>query len=131
MKNKTFKVLIVDDEPEILDLLNYHFSGKGLDVYLAGNGREALEKISQAIPDIILLDIMMPVVNGIQFCEMIRAKEEYKNIPVLFLSATGDDLLILSALTAGGGQFASKPIRFNILYDMLVDMVEKNNKAVA
>lgn len=131
MSQSNFKVLVVDDEPEILDLLNYNFTKKGLDVFMAENGRKAFDIMQQSIPDVIILDIMMPEMNGIQFCELIKSKEEFKNIPVLFLSATSDDLLILSAMTSGGNQYASKPIRFNILYDIIVKMHQDNQRKVA
>lgn len=125
------KILVVDDEPEILDLLNYNFTKKGLDVYVAGDGRKAFDLIQKTKPDMIILDIMMPEMNGIQFCELIRSKKEFQSIPVLFLSASSDDLLILSAMTSGGNDFASKPIRLNILYDMVMKMYQDTQKKVA
>jgi two-component system alkaline phosphatase synthesis response regulator PhoP len=131
MKEANFKVLVVDDEPEILDLLNYNFTKKGLDVYMADNGKKAFDVIRQTLPDIIILDIMMPEMNGIQFCELIKSKQEYKNIPVLFLSATSDDMLVLAAMDSGGSQFASKPIRLNILYDIIVKMYDDHQRQVA
>lgn len=126
-----FKVLFVDDEAEILDLLTYSFTKKGLDVTVAKDGREAFERIQHNRPDLIVLDIMMPELNGIQFCELIRSREEFKDIPVLFLSATSDDLLILSAMTAGGTSFVSKPVRLNVLYDLLVSMYREHYPRVA
>ena len=126
-----FKVLIVDDEAEILDLLTSSFTKKGLDVTVAKDGREAFERIQHNRPDLIVLDIMMPELNGIQFCELIRSREEFKDIPVLFLSATSDDLLILSAMTAGGTSFVSKPVRLSVLYDLLVSMYREHYPRVA
>lgn len=131
MITSDFKVLVVDDEPEILDLLNYNFTKKGIDLYMAENGKKAFEILQECHPDVIILDIMMPEMNGIQFCELLKSKEEYKHIPVLFLSATSDDLLILAAMTAGGNQYASKPIRLNILYDIVVKMYNNRNPKVA
>ncbi len=117
--SKQFKVLVVDDEPEILQLLQYNFSKKGLEVATARNGQEGLELIRQDPPQIIVLDIMMPVMNGIEMCRELRKEESYKNIPVLFLSATSDDMLILSAMKAGGDHFVSKPIRLNLLFELV------------
>jgi two-component system alkaline phosphatase synthesis response regulator PhoP len=131
MENKLLKVLVVDDEPEILDLLNYNFTKKGLDVYLAENGKKAFEVVQETVPDVIILDIMMPEMNGIQFCELIKSIEAYKNIPILFLSATSDDLLILAAFSAGGSHYASKPIRLNILHDLVLKVYENSRKLVA
>jgi two-component system alkaline phosphatase synthesis response regulator PhoP len=109
--SKLFKVLVVDDEPEILELLQYNFNKKGLQVAVARNGQEGLEMIQQDPPQIIVLDIMMPVMNGIEMCRQLRQDEQFRNIPILFLSATNDDMLILSAMNAGGNHFISKPIR--------------------
>jgi len=131
MEYPHFKILVVDDEPEILDLINYNFTKKGLDVYMADNGKTAFEVMAETRPDVIVLDIMMPEMNGIQFCELIRSMEEYKNIPVLFLSATSDDLLILAAMTSGGTNYASKPIRLNILHEMVVGLYENDHRQVA
>jgi len=122
------KVLVVDDEPEILDLLNYNFTKKGIDVYTADNGRNAFEMMQKTRPDVIVLDIMMPVMNGIQLCELIRTIDSFKNIPVLFLSACSDDMLVLEAFSAGGNHFASKPIRLNILHEMVLKVFENNRK---
>lgn len=131
MQQTNFKVLVIDDEAEVLDLLNYNFTKKGLDIYMAANGKIAFEMMKKSKPDVIIADIMMPEMNGIQFCELIKASPEFKDVPVLFLSATSDDLLILAAMTSGGDQFASKPIRMNILFDMIVKMHEDNIRKVA
>lgn len=122
MGANNFKVLVVDDEPEILDLLKYNFSKKGLEVSVARNGEEALEILENEIPQVIVLDIMMPVMNGIEMCRKMRSIEKYKKIPVLFLSATSDDILILSAMTSGGDHFVSKPIKLNLLFEIVSNM---------
>lgn len=125
MQENKFKILVVDDEPEILDLLKYNFSKKGLDISVARNGEEGLEVLEREIPQVIVLDIMMPVMNGIEMCRAIRANQKYNSIPILFLSATSDDLLILSAMSSGGDHFVSKPIRLNLLFDIVNSMYEE------
>ena len=123
-----FKVLVVDDEPAILELLEYNFSKKGAQVSLAKNGVEGLEKAEQEMPQVIVLDIMMPVMNGIEMCRTLKSDPAMKNIPVLFLSATNDDALILSAMTAGGDHFVSKPIKISLLFEIVNELQEEFKK---
>lgn len=123
-----FKILVVDDEPEILELLQYNFNKRGLEVSVARNGQEGLELIEKDPPQIIVLDIMMPVMSGIEMCRKLRQQEQFKNIPVLFLSATNDDMLILSAMSAGGNHFVSKPVRLNLLFQLVSNLYEEYKK---
>jgi two-component system alkaline phosphatase synthesis response regulator PhoP len=123
-----FKILVVDDEPEILELLQYNFNKRGLEVSVARNGQEGLELIENDPPQIIVLDIMMPVMSGIEMCRKLRQQEQFKNIPVLFLSATNDDMLILSAMSAGGNHFVSKPVRLNLLFQLVSNLYEEYKK---
>ena len=121
----SFKVLVVDDEPEILELLKYNFTKKGANVSVAKNGEEAFEKVESELPQVIVLDIMMPVMNGIELCKKLKADTRYKKIPVLFLSATSDDYLILAAMAAGGDHFVSKPIKLNLLFEIVNNIQEE------
>jgi two-component system alkaline phosphatase synthesis response regulator PhoP len=123
-----FKILVVDDEPEILELLQYNFNKRGLEVSVARNGQEGLELIEKDPPQIIVLDIMMPVMSGIEMCRKLRQQEQFKNIPILFLSATNDDMLILSAMSAGGNHFVSKPVRLNLLFQLVSNLYEEYKK---
>lgn len=120
MENQNrFRILLVDDEPEILELLRYNFSKKGLDVSVARNGEEALDIAEQDCPQVFVVDIMMPVMNGIELVKKLRAKSKFKKIPVLFLSATSDDYLVMAAMNAGGDHFVSKPVKLNLLFDLV------------
>ena len=120
-----FKVLVVDDEPAILELLEYNFSKKGARVSLAKNGIEGLEIAERELPQVIVLDIMMPVMSGIEMCRALKAHPLLKNIPVLFLSASNDDALIISAMTAGGDHFVSKPIKISLLFEIVNGLQEE------
>lgn len=122
------KLLIVDDEPEIGELLAYNFRKRGFEVQVALNGSEGFNMVQQFNPEIIILDIMMPYVNGINLCRELKRDDRYKNVPVLFLSATNNETLIKSALDAGGDQFISKPIQLNLLINIVVEMKEKANQ---
>ena len=128
MTEKNYKLLIVDDEPEIGELLAYNFKKKGFDVMSVHNGFSGFDTVKTFLPDIIILDIMMPFVNGISMCKELKKDDRYKNIPVLFLSATNDAALIKSAIDAGGEKFLSKPIHLNILIDTVVNMYNDSCK---
>ena len=117
-----FKVLVVDDEPAILELLQYNFTKKGAQVSLARNGVEGLEKAASELPQVIVLDIMMPVMSGIEMCRALKSDPVLKNIPVLFLSASNDDALVISAMTAGGDHFVSKPIKISLLFEIVNEL---------
>lgn len=123
---KNYKLLIVDDEPEIGELLAYNFKKKGFDVMSVQNGYSGFETVKSFQPDVIILDIMMPYVNGITMCQELKKHALYKNIPVLFLSATNDAQLINSALKAGGEKFLSKPIHLNLLIETVVNMYHES-----
>lgn len=115
------KILIVDDEPDVLELLAYNFQINGFDVLLAKDGEDAFQKLEATKPDVILSDIMMPNMNGVDFCRKLKEDKELKNIPVVFLSAADDDYVTLSAMSAGGEDYISKPVRMKLL-------IEKINK---
>ena len=125
MEKKEIKLLIVDDEPEIGDLLSYNFRKRGFEVQTACNGFTGIAVLEKFLPDVIILDIMMPYVNGISMCKELKADQRYKDIPVLILSATSNESLINSALEAGGTRFISKPIHLNLLIDMVVEMKDQ------
>lgn len=88
----------------------------------ATNGYTGFDALNGFVPDVIILDIMMPYVNGISMCKELKKDQRYKDIPVLFLSATNNDKLIQSALEAGGAKFISKPIQLSLLINMVVEM---------
>lgn len=127
--NKVQKLLIVDDEPEIGELLSYNFRKKGFEVMTAGNGFSGLEALEFFEPDVVILDIMMPYVNGISMCREMKNNPRYAHIPVLFLSATGNGTLIQAALDAGGDRFLSKPIQLNVLINLVSNMKENPSGA--
>ena len=122
MEKKTLKLLIVDDEPEIGELLSYNFRKRGFEVQTACNGYTGFAALAKFVPDVIILDIMMPYVNGIGMCRELKSNQLYKDIPVLFLSATNNETLIRSAMEAGGTRFLSKPIHMNLLIDIVIGM---------
>jgi len=119
------RLLIVDDEPEIRELLLYNFRKRGFDVMAVSNGFSGLRSMEYFKPQLIILDIMMPIVNGITMCRELKNDSRYKHIPVYILSATNDDKMISSALAAGAEKFISKQVHMSQLINMVVEMKDK------
>ncbi len=118
------KILIVDDEPDILEFLSYNFRKKEFIVCTANNGREGIDVAVLEMPDIILSDILMPEMDGLQFCKTIRENENFKSTPFIFLTAVTDDYKVLHAMTSGANQYASKPIKFEYLLNLVNELLE-------
>ena len=113
------KILLVDDEPDILEFLSYNFRKKNFLVITAKDGKEGIEKATSELPDIIISDIMMPVMDGIEMCNELRTKFNFVNTPFIFLTALNDDYKVLYAMSAGANQYVSKPVRFEYLLSIV------------
>lgn len=113
------KILIVDDEPDILDLLEYNLEREGYEVVRAKDGEEALAKTVSEQPDMILLDIMMPHMDGVEACRRLRGLEEGKNAFIVFLTARGEEYSEIAGLEAGADDYITKPIKPRLLITRL------------
>jgi two-component system, OmpR family, alkaline phosphatase synthesis response regulator PhoP len=125
MENSAIKVLIVDDEPDIIEILQYNLSKIGYEVYSASDGKQALKKAIAIVPDIIILDVMMPNVDGIQACEEIRKIPELQNVIIAFLTARGEDYSEIAGLQAGADDYITKPIRPKVLIARLEALLKR------
>jgi two-component system, OmpR family, alkaline phosphatase synthesis response regulator PhoP len=105
------KILIVDDEPDILDFLSYNLRREGFDVVTAASGKEALETALKIRPQLIILDIMMPEMDGVEVCRRLRANPDFDNTTITFLTARDEDVSQISALDVGGDDYITKPIK--------------------
>ena len=115
MKKTSTKILIVDDDPDIIEILTYNLSNEGYNVKSAVNGIEALKKAKKFIPDIILLDVMMPEMDGIEACSNLREIESLSKSIIIFLSARGEDFTQIAAFDAGADDYINKPVKPKIL----------------
>lgn len=115
MKNLSTKILIVDDDPEIIEILNYNLINSGFITKSASNGLEAIKKAKKFVPDIILLDVMMPEMDGIEACIKIREIKTLTSTRIIFLSARGEDFTQIAAFDAGADDYISKPVKPKIL----------------
>ena len=106
-----YKILLVDDEPDILEIISYSLESAGYKVYKANNGLEAIKIAKKIIPDLIIMDLMMPHMNGIDACEEIRKSNNLKDVVITFLSARGEDFSKIAGFEAGADNYITKPIK--------------------
>ena len=128
MKNLSTKVLIVDDDPEIIEILNYNLINSGFITKSASNGLEAIKKAKRFIPDIILLDVMMPEMDGIEACIKIREIKILSNTRIIFLSARGEDFTQIAAFDAGADDYITKPVKPRILLKKISSIAKRINR---
>lgn len=103
-------ILVVDDEQDLLDLIEYNLMKEGYRVLKAVNGIEALEVAKEQNPDLVLLDIMMPKMDGLEVCEKMRSDSDLRHIPIIFLTARGDEKTEVEGLDLGADDYVTKPI---------------------
>ncbi|MFX0556405.1 response regulator transcription factor [Maribacter sp. CXY002] len=115
MKKKDIKILLVDDEPDILEIVGYNLSAEGYDVYTAKNGAEGVAKAKKKLPHLIILDVMMPEMDGIEACEIIRRTPGLENTIITFLTARGEDYSQVAGFDAGADDYITKPIKPKVL----------------
>jgi two-component system, OmpR family, alkaline phosphatase synthesis response regulator PhoP len=118
------KVLVVDDNPQIIELLEDHFSRGGYHVINASNGHEALAKVYQERPDLILLDIMMPLLDGYEICRTLKNNQETKHIPVIFITARGEAAHIERGFELKADGYVVKPFDPKELSDFAARILE-------
>ncbi|SFG90002.1 response regulator transcription factor [Pontibacter chinhatensis] len=114
-----YKVLVVDDDSDIVELLQYNLTREGYEVSTADNGKKAVEMAKQVKPDIILLDVMMPVMDGITACRQLREQEEFRQTHIIFLTARSEEFSEVAAFEAGADDFITKPIKPRALLSRL------------
>ena len=122
------KILVVDDDPDIVEILRYNLSLAGYDVKSASNGKEAIKKAKIFIPEIILLDVMMPEMDGIEACRLIREIPSLNNTRIIFLSARNEDYTQISAFDAGADDYISKPVKPKILLKKISSIFKRIHK---
>ena len=115
MKKKDIKILLVDDEPDILEIVGYNLSQEGYQVSTASNGREAVVKAKKEIPHLIIMDVMMPEMDGMEACENIRKIPELQNTIITFLTARSEDYSQVAGFDAGADDYIAKPIKPKVL----------------
>lgn len=115
MGNEDFKILLVDDEPDVLEFLSYNLKKEGYQVFVGTNGKEAIEMADQIKPHLIILDVMMPEADGIEACTEIRKLPAMANTIIIFLTARGEDYSQIAGFDAGADDYVNKPIKPKVL----------------
>jgi|TARA_B110000211_G_scaffold178873_1_gene202248 two-component system alkaline phosphatase synthesis response regulator PhoP len=125
MNNSDIKILLVDDEPDILEIVGYNLKNEGYLVYTAKNGVEALKTAKKITPNLILLDIMMPEMDGIEACEKIRTIKSLENTLIAFLTARNEDYSQVAGFEAGGDDYITKPIKPKVLVSKVKSLLRR------
>jgi two-component system alkaline phosphatase synthesis response regulator PhoP len=129
MNPEKTKILLVDDEPDILEFMEYNLKKEGFTVLLAHNGQEAVEMAASEKPHLIILDIMMPVMDGIEACRLIRANPEMHNTLIAFLTARNEDYSQIAGFDVGADDYISKPIKPRVLVSRIKALLRRVNGA--
>jgi len=119
------KILIVDDEPNIVIPLQFLMEQNGYNTLVAQSGEEALEMISKEKPDLVLLDIMLPGVDGFEVCEIVRLNPEWRNTKIIFLTAKGRDVDIAKGMVLGADEYITKPFSNQQIIDAVTKLLKK------
>jgi two-component system alkaline phosphatase synthesis response regulator PhoP len=123
------KILLVDDEQDILDLIKYNLEKEGFEVTTAANGREGLREAKRFIPDLILLDVMMPEMDGMETCIQIKEQAELKHTLIAFLTARGEDYSQIAGFDAGADDYITKPIKPRVLVSRVKALLRRKSAA--
>ena len=115
MNKKDTKILLVDDEPDILEIVGYNLSSEGYQVFTAKNGKIAISEAKKHLPHLIILDVMMPVMDGVEACEKLRAIPQLSETVITFLTARGEDYSQVAGFEAGADDYITKPIKPKLL----------------
>ena len=123
--SKNSKILLVDDEEDILEFLSYNLKREGYKIETANNGISALKKIERSKPDLIILDVMMPEMDGIEVCEKIREKDKFEDVLILFLTARSEEYSELAGFSAGADDYITKPIKPKVLVSKVKSLLRR------
>ncbi|MGC6525065.1 MAG: response regulator transcription factor [Flavobacteriaceae bacterium] len=127
MNNSNIKILLVDDEPDILEIISYNLTAQGYNVSTANNGVQAVKKAKKEQPHLIILDVMMPEMDGIEACEQIRKLPELENTLIVFLTARGEDYSQVAGFEAGADDYITKPIKPKVLVSKIKSLLRRLN----
>ena len=130
MSTEKIKILLVDDEPDILEFISYNLVKEGFEVFTCGNGKDAIEMARQERPQIIILDVMMPDLDGIETCRVIRETPELKDVLIAFLTARNEDYSQIAGFEAGADDYINKPIKPRVLVSRVKALLRRQGNSV-
>ena len=109
------KILVADDDPEIVEMLEYNLVSEGYEVYCATDGEEAIELAQKHLPKLVILDVMMPTKDGVEVCEYLRLNKKFQDTVIMMLTARSEDFTQIACYDNGADDFISKPIKPKVL----------------
>jgi two-component system alkaline phosphatase synthesis response regulator PhoP len=118
----------VDDEPDVIEIIRYNLDQEGYKLYTASNGKEALEKAKKKIPHLIIMDVMMPKMDGIEACEQLRNDIRFNDTIIMFLTARGEDYSYVAAFDAGADDYVTKPIKPKVIVSKVKALLRRLKK---
>lgn len=127
MDNSKYKILLVDDEPDIIEFLSYNIKKEGFTVFTCDNGKEAIKLAKKIIPHLILLDVMMPEIDGIETCEGLRKVDVLADTIIAFLTARGEDYSQIAGFEAGADDYITKPIKPKVLVSRVKALLKRHH----
>ena len=128
MNKKDTKILLVDDEPDIIEIVGYNLKYVGYQVFTANNGKEAILQAEKHQPHLIILDVMMPVMDGIETCETLRNNPKFTETIITFLTARGEDYSQFAGFNAGADDYITKPIKPKLLVSKVKALLRRSNE---
>jgi len=126
MENSNYKILLVDDEPDILEFIGYNLRKEGYIVLTSSNGKDSIKVAKKEIPHLIILDVMMPEMDGIETCIELRKIPELNNTVITFLTARSEDYSLIAGLDAGADDYITKPIKPRVLISKIKSLFRRN-----
>ena len=128
MKKSDIKILLVDDEPDIIEILRYNLTQEGYNVIAAKDGHSAIKKAEKEIPNLIIMDVMMPKMDGIEACGIIRQNPKFNDTIIMFLTARGEDYSHVAAYDAGADDYVTKPIKPKVFISKVKALLRRLKK---
>src|SRR5210317_1642469 len=125
MKKEDIKILLVDDEPDIIEIIRFNLEQEGYQISAAKDGLEALKKAVKILPHLIILDIMMPHLDGIETCERLRKDARFQDTVIMFLTARGEEYSYVAAFDAGADDYVTKPIKPKVLVSKVKGLLRR------
>ena len=125
MKKQNIKILLVDDEPDIIEIIRFNLEQNGYTIFTASDGIEAIRIAEEKLPHLIIMDVMMPNLDGIEACERLRADDRFKDTIIMFLTARSEDYSYVAAFDAGADDYVPKPIKPKVLMSKVKGLLRR------
>tara|TARA_A100001011_G_scaffold400582_1_gene516506 strand:- start:30720 stop:31406 length:687 start_codon:yes stop_codon:yes gene_type:complete len=125
VKRESIKILLVDDEPDIIEIIRFNLEQKGYTIFTASDGIEAIRIAEEKLPHLIIMDVMMPNLDGIEACERLRADDRFKDTIIMFLTARSEDYSYVAAFDAGADDYVPKPIKPKVLMSKVKGLLRR------